>query len=292
MTEQFVENKFSVKREIKNIIMLTMACAMIAFNLNSFIDAGGLFPGGFSGITVLIQQICERFFDVEVAYSVIYLPLNLVPIYIGIRYISKKFTIYSVYVVFLSSILTDIFPNFAITYDTLLISIFGGIINGAAMSLTLMAGGSSGGTDFISIYFSEKKGIDAWNYILLSNVVILTTAGLLFGFDKALYSIIYQFTSTQVIQVLFKRYQKDTLIIITENPEPVYQKIKVLTNHDATLINGIGCYEKKEKAVLYSVIGREEVDKVVAGIKDVDPHAFINVINTDQLDGRFYKAPY
>ena len=69
-------------------------------------------------------------------------------------------------------------------------------------------------------------------------------------------------------------------------------KIRVLTNHDATLINGVGCYEKKEKAVLYSVIGREEVDKVVAGIKEVASHAFINVINTDQLDGRFYKAPY
>lgn len=292
MTTEIKDKNYNTKKELKNILFLTVACCMVAFNLNSFIDAGGLFPGGFSGITVLVQQIFERFFDLEVAYSVIYLPLNLVPIYIGVRYISKKFTLYSVYVVFLSSILTDIFPSFAITYDTLLISIFGGIINGAAISLTLMAGGSCGGTDFISIYFSEKKGIDAWNYILIGNVIILTTAGILFGFDKALYSIIYQFTSTQVIQILFKRYQKDTLLIVTTMPEPVYQKIRELTHHDATLINGTGCYEKREKAILYSVIGREQVDKVVSAIRVVDPHAFVNVINTDQLDGRFYKAPY
>ena len=79
-----------------------------------------------------------------------------------------------------------------ITYDTLLISIFGGILGSAAISICLINGASGGGTDFISIYFSEKKGIDAWNYIFLGNVVILTTAGILFGFDKALYSIIYQ----------------------------------------------------------------------------------------------------
>lgn len=151
---------------------------------------------------------------------------------------------------------------------------------------------SGGGTDFISIYFSEKKGIDAWNYIFASNVVILVTAGILFGFDKALYSIIYQFTSTQVIQMIFKRYQKDTLLIITSVPEAVYGKIREITKHDATLIEGIGCYEGAQRHILYSVIGREQVDVVISAIKKIDPKAFINVINTDQVNGRFYKKPY
>ena len=93
--------------------------------------------------------------------------------------------------------MADLFPDITITYDTLLIAIFGGIINGAAISLSLIAGASAGGTDFISIYFSEKRGIDAWNYIFMANVVILMTAGVLFGFDRALYSIIFQFCTTQ-----------------------------------------------------------------------------------------------
>ena len=283
--------KKRVYGELKMFFFLTLASAIIAFNLRSFVRVGGLFPGGFSGLTILLQQIGREFFNLEIPYSVLYLPLNLIPAYIGLKHIGKKFTLYSFYVFFLSSILTDIFPPITITYDTLLVAIFGGLVNGVAISLCLINGASGGGTDFISIYFSEKKGIDAWNYILAANVVILTTAGILFGFDKALYSIIYQFTSTQVIQTLFKRYQKDTLLIITSQPQAVYGKIRELTHHDATLIQGTGCFEGAERNILYSVVGREQVDKVIAAIKNIDEKAFINVIRTEQINGRFYKVP-
>lgn len=285
------ERKKAILGEIRMFFFLTLASAIMAFNLKSFIQTGGLFPGGFSGLTVLIQQVASDFFNINIPYSVLYLPMNLIPAFIGLKFIGKRFTIYSFYVVFLSSILTDIFPKITITYDTLLISIFGGIISGAAISICLMNGASGGGTDFISIYFSEKKGIDTWNYIFMANVVILVTAGLLFGFDKALYSIIYQFASTQILHTMFKRYQKDTLLIITDQPMAVYGKIRELTNHDATLLKGMGCYEHTEKDILYSVVGREEVDKVIAAIREIDGKAFINVINTEQINGRFYKPP-
>ena len=280
------------KKEIKTIIALTLASCIIAFNLKSFVQTGGLFPGGFSGLTILIQRICEMFFNLHIPYSVLYLPLNLIPAFIGLKFISVRFTLYSFYVVALSGVLTDIFPSFTITYDTLLIAIFGGILNAVAISICLIFEASGGGTDFISIYFSEKKGIDAWNYIFAANVVILVTAGILFGFDKALYSIIYQYTSTQVIQMMFKRYQKDTLLIITELPGAVYGKIREITHHDATLIEATGCFEGAPRNILYSVVGREQVDKVIAAIKEIDPKAFINVINTEQINGRFYKKPY
>lgn len=284
--------KSKIKKEIQMIVCLTLASVIMAFNLNSFVAAGGLFPSGFSGLTILIQDIAREFFNICIPYSAVYLPLNLIPAYIGFRYIGKRFTFYSFYVVILSGFLTDIFPSVTITYDMLLISIFGGIVGSAAVSICLISGASAGGTDFISIYFSEKKGLDAWNYILIANVIMLVTAGALFGFDKALYSIIYQYVTTQVIQLLFKRYQKDTLLIITSVPEAVYGRIRQLTSHDATLIEGTGCFEGTTRHILYSVVGREQVDIVIAEIKKIDPKAFINVINTEQINGRFYKKPY
>ena len=287
-----MELKINYKKEIKTIIALTLASCIMAFNLKSFVQTGGLFPGGFSGLTVLIQRVAELFFDFHIPYSALYLPLNLIPAFIGLKFISVRFTLYSFYVVALSGVLTDLFPTFTITYDTLLIAIFGGILIAVAVSICLIFEASGGGTDFISIYFSEKKGIDAWNYIFAGNVVILITAGLLFGFDKALYSIIHQYTSTQVIQMMFKRYQKDTLLIITELPGAVYGRIREITKHDATLIEATGCFEGAPRNILYSVIGREQVDVVIAAIKEIDPKAFINVINTEQINGRFYKKPY
>ena len=283
--------KSNLKAEVKMFVALTIASAVVAFNLKSFVNTGGLFPGGFSGLSLLIQQIFSSFFNISIPFSALYIPLNLIPAYIGFRYIGKRFTIYSFYLVFLSSFLTDLFPAVTITSDILLIAVFGGIINGVAVSISLISGASGGGTDFIAIYFSEKKGIDVWNYILMANAVILITAGILFGFDKALYSIIFQFTSTQILQGMFKRYQKDTLLIITDQPTAVYGKIRELTHHDATLIEGNGCYEGATRNILYSVVGREEVDKVISGIKAIDEHAFINVIKTEQLNGRFYQTP-
>lgn len=287
-----LNSKQRLKKELRRLLFCTMGAALYAFNLQSFVRAGGLFPGGFAGITLLIQQICTEYLGLPTPpYTMIYIPLNLIPAYIGIRYLGKRFTFYSIYVIALSSVLTDILPSITITYDVLLICIFGGILNGAAISLCLYVGASGGGTDFISIYFSEKRGVDAWNYIFMGNVCILITAGILFGFDRALYSIIFQFCSTQVIQMLHKRYQKHTLLIITDQPNVLYGRIKELTNHDATLFKGIGCYQGTERNMLYSVVSSEEVNKVLAAIKEADPQAFVNVIKTSQIGGWFYNRP-
>ena len=173
----------------------------------------------------------------------------------------------------------------------MLVSVFGGLFNALAMIICLMAGATAGGTDFIAIFLSEKMDIDSWNYIFMGNVVILGIAGALFGWDKALYSIIFQFTSTQVLHALHRRYQKQTLLIVTKKPDEVYEVIKDMTNHDATLIKGEGCYMKQECNILYSVVGRDEVRKVLNRVRETDPAAFVNMIRTESLAGRFYQRP-
>ena len=271
--------------------MVTMGAVLFAVVIKSFVQPANLFPAGFSGITVLFQRIMATYFKVSVPYSAVYLPLNIIPFYIGIRYLGKRFTAYSLYVTVLSSILADTMPKFQITYDTLLLSVFGGILSGIGVLLCLLAGASGGGTDIISIFFSERKGVDVWNYILAANVVLLISAGSLFGFDKALYSIIFQFASTRVVQMLYRRYHKHTLLIVTDKPDEIYQKIKEMTNHDATLFKGEGCYEGKEKPMLYSVVSSDEAAPVMRAIKEIDPGAFVNSIKTERIGGQFNQEP-
>ena len=279
------------KKTIIKFLLLTLAAGIFAFNLKSFIRTGNLIPGGFSGITVLIQQIGRQFFNVEIPYSLVYLPLNVIPAYIGLRYIGKKFTFESFYVVVLSSILTDIIPNITITYEPILIALFAGIVGGIASVICLTAGASGGGTDFISIFLSEKKGIDAWGYILAGNIVLLVLGGLLFDFDRALYSIIYQYVITTMLGTYYKRYQQDTLLVVTSKPQEVLEKIYELTHHDGTIITGEGGYSGENKKIIYSVIGRDQSDKVINAIKEMDEGAFTNVIKTEQVNGRFYMTP-
>ena len=288
---QSIERKHPHFYQYFRIIIVITASLLYAWNLCCFAKAADLLPGGISGVSLLLQHIIKSIFHITVPYSVFNILLNLFPVYIGFRYIGKKFTLYSILTILLSSIFVDILPDYIFTTDILLISIFGGLINGFAIALCLNVGTTTGGTDFISIYMSQQKGMDAWNYILFGNVIILLIAGSMFGWSIALYSIIYQFCSTQIIQMLYKRYQKETLFIISDKADEIYRLIKDTTNHDATLFHGIGCYEAKEKEMIYSVINTDARRELIPLIHSVDPHAFINVVKTEELAGRFHDIP-
>ncbi len=288
---QTLESKYPKFYQIFRLFVVVIASILFAWNLCCFAKTANLFPGGFAGLSLLLQEIIFKFLHIRIPYTIFNIVLNLFPIYIAFKYIGKKFTLYSILTIFLSSIFVDILPHYIFTQDILLVSVFGGLINGFAISLCLNVGATTGGTDFISIFLSQQKGIDAWNYILLGNAIMLIIAGALFGWPIALYSIIYQFCSTQIIQMLYKRYKKETLFIISDKSDKIYHAIKELTNHDATLFKGIGCYEEKEKTLIYSVINAEAKRQLIPLIRSIDPHAFINIVKTEELSGRFHNIP-
>ena len=283
--------KKSISDTLRRTCLILAGSFIMAVNLKSFVRTGGLIPGGFNGLTRLIQEISVLLWHWEPPFSVINFILNAIPAVISFKFIGKKFTLYSCMMIVVSGVLTDIIPSYPVTHDTLLVCIFGGIINAFAISLCLFADATSGGTDFIAIFFSEKFGVDTFGYIFAGNVSVLLIAGMLFGWNEALYSIIFQFTSTQMLHFLYRRYQKQTLFIITSKPEEVYEQIRLATHHDATLFKGVGCYEKKECNMLYSVVGSDEIRKVVTKIREIDEKAFINIMKTEQITGRFYKRP-
>lgn len=264
----------------------------MAVNIQSFVDAGGLFPGGFNGLTLLIQRSAQEFAGIALPFSLINFALNAVPAVVSYKLIGKRFTLYSCLVIVLSSVLTDLIPSMPITNDILLVCIFGGIFNGLAISLCLLGGATSGGTDFISVALSERLGVDAWNYIFFGNCVMLVVAGLLFGWDRALYSIIFQFASTQIVHMLDLRFKRTTLFIISDRAMEVYEQIKDTTHHGATLFRGTGLYNGKERDMIYSVIAGDQVKQITRAVREIDPHAFINILKTDHVAGNFYRKPH
>ena len=267
----------------------------MAFNINTFVHAGGLLPGGFTGLTLLSQEIFLRYFGLHIPFSVIYYILNFAPAVICFLYIGKKFTLYSALMIFVCGILTDWMPPmltaFLTTHDILLSAVFGGLLNAAAISLCLHADATSGGTDFIAIFISEKYHKDAWNYIFAANCVILAAAGILFGLDRALYSIIFQFTTTMALGVLYRNYQQRTLLIITNKPEEIHKMISNMTKHGATLIDCFGSYDMDNHTLLYSVVTASQIKKLIPAIRKIDNAAFINVLKTEQLNGKFALQP-
>ncbi len=273
------------------ILLVCTGAFLFALNLNIFVADSGLIPGGFTGITELLQRIFATYLNINIPFAPIYYLCNLVPAIISFKFIGKKFTIYSCLMILLSGLFTDILPTFNVTNDILLSAIFGGMLSSVAVSFCLFAGATSGGTDFIAIFIAERYGKDAWNYILFANVIILAIAGFLFGWEASLYSMIFQFTATQVLNYLYRRYQKVTLFVITNKPDEIYSLIKDITNHDATLFNGEGCYEKQPRHLIYSVVSADEKTVLVNAIKKKDPAAFVNIVTSKQILGKFYRKP-
>src|SRR5574344_740633 len=276
---------------VKRTALVLLGAVLMAVNLNTFVHTANLFPGGFAGLSLLIQRTVFKYTEIEIPYSVLYLLFNAFPVFISFKYIGKKFTIYSLLMIVGSSVLTDIIPGLNVTDDVLLCSIFGGLMNGLAIMCCLSADATSGGTDFIAIYFAEKHGKDMWNVIFLGNCVILAIAGFLFGWNAALYSIIFQFTSTQVLNMLYRRYQKTTILIITDKPDELYKIIHEETNHGATRFEGTGCYKNSPKHMLYTVVSGDEVQSLSKELRKADPEAFINVLQTKELLGKFFTRP-
>lgn len=284
-------NTNKISYEVFRIFLVIAGAILMAININTFVHMVGLLPGGFTGVVLLVQEIFRKFLGVEIPFSIFYFSLNFIPAAICFKYVGKKFTIYSCIMVVLSGLLTDFIPGLDVTSDVLLCSVFGGIINAVSICLCLFAGATSGGTDFIAIFFAEKNGRSAWNYIFAGNCLVLVVAGILFGWDRALYSIIFQFVSTQILNMLYKRYEKTTLLIITDKTNEIYELIKNLTNHDATLFIGKGCYKGAERKMLYTVVSSEEASKLTRLIRKIDSNAFINILQTKELFGKFFTRP-
>ena len=276
---------------ITKVTVLIAAALILAININTFVAAGELIPGGFTGVALFIQRIFSVFIGVTIPFTIINFILNVIPAAVCYRKIGEKFTLYSCLVVVLTSVFTDLMPKFIITNDLLLIAIFGGLINGFGISLCLIVGATSGGTDFLSLLMAKKGIAHSWYYIFIGNVVLIIISGFTFGWDKALYSIIFQFTSTQIINMMHRRYKRNTLFIITDHPSEVYDMIRNITHHGGTIFTGTGCYKKETKHMVYSVIASDEVKEVVLRVRKVDSGAFINMIRTEQLVGRFYERP-
>ncbi|MBQ9512730.1 MAG: YitT family protein [Lachnospiraceae bacterium] len=280
-----------VYKYTKRVVVLVIASLIMAFNIKSFVNTAELYPGGFTGLAVLLQRIAKAYFNTELPYSALYYPLNCIPIYIGFKYIGKKYTFFSLMVVIMTGAFTDLLPTVVITYDPLLLSIFGGILSGLGGVLCYWNDANGGGTDFIATWLSIRRKVDSFNIIMGFNILLMIVAGILFGFEKCLYSIIFQYATTQTIHLMYHKYQQNTLIVVTDKPKEIAATIFDRTRHGATILHGEGGFQGQEHTVLYSVVSREETGQVLKLIRECDKKAFVNVFRTEQVKGEFYQKP-
>ncbi len=279
------------KKDIQTTLMVILSALVYAFSIKVFVRAGALFPGGFTGISLLFTRYMLDYQGIDIPFGVVYALLNIIPTLLVYKYVGRRFALFSVLQYALVSLFTILLPTITLTADIILIAVFGGIIGGFGISLALNANASTGGTDFIAIYASNKTRTETWSYIMYGNMVVILLAGFLFGWEKALYSIVYQFCSTYIVSQRHMRFKLRALNLITDFPDEVCASIYKISRHGITRIWGEGGYSRQSKCMLYMVVNAFEVDEVVAAAKRVDPKVFISISTSERVIGNYYQKP-
>ena len=277
-------------RRLVTIVAVVVSALLQTFVIQSFIRPAQLLSGGFTGIAILIDDIASLY-GKSFSTSLGILVLNIPVAVLCSKSISMRFTFYSMIQVFLASLFLKIL-HFQPLFDDLMLNVlFGGFLYGIAIALALRGNASTGGTDFIAFYVSNKTGRSICEYVFAVNVVILCIFGYMFGWLYAGYSILFQFVSTKTVSAFHHRYERVTLQITTNKAEEVMRAYIANCKHGISCVEAIGGYSRKKMHLLHTVVSSYEVSEIVHLLRAQDPHIIINMIKTENFYGGFYQAP-
>lgn len=274
---------------------ITLACVtcsafLQAFTIQTFVNPANLLSGGFTGLAILIDRITSLV-GVTFPTQLGMITLNIPVAILCWRSISKRFVIFSMLQVFLASATLQFVHFEPLLDNTLLCVLFGGVLNGIAISIALKAGASTAGTDFIALMVTNRTGHTIWQYVFLFNCIVLAVFGFIFGWDYAAYSIIFQFISTKAIDSFYHRYERVTLQIATEHANEVLSAYNETFHHGSTVFDAHGGYSGRPIRFIVTVVSSYETDDIIRLVRHVDARAVINVTKTENFIGNFHRAP-
>lgn len=213
--------------------------------------------------------------------------LNIPFLIFGYTQIGKTFafsTLFSITV--LAIAVTVLHPVPQLTQDTLLATVFGGFILGMGVGLVVRYGGSMDGTEIVAIVASKKTSFSVGEIVMIINIVILSSAGLVFGWDRAMYSLIAYFVAYKVIDITIEGLEESkAVMIVSEKTEEIAEVLLARLGRGVTFIEGRGAYTGQLKGILYSVVTRLEISKLKSIIDEIDENAFVTISDVHEVVG-------
>ena len=275
---------------------VTLFCVLLAGFLQAaiiqiFMRPMNLLSSGFTGLAILIENITSTFFGFTFSTSLGMLALNIPVALFCMKTISKRFVWFSLLQVATASFFLEILNFGPMFEDPLLNIIFGGFAYGLMTVIALKGNASTGGTDFIALWVSNKLGKSIWNYVFVFNATLIVIFGFMFGWEYAGYSILFQFISTKTIDSFYHRYERMTLQITTSKPDEVVHALVTHYRHGVSRVDGVGGYAGNKLSLLHTVVSSYEAQDIVALIRSVDDKVIVNAFKTEDFYGGFYLKP-
>ncbi|WP_459201345.1 YitT family protein [Methanococcus sp. CF] len=262
-------------------ILIIIGSAVTACALELFLVPNNLIDGGVVGISIMLSYITK------IPLSAYILILNIPFLIVGYKHVGKNFVISTLFSIACLSVFTSIFETMSkFTDDLFLTSVFGGLLLGMGVGLIIRYGGSLDGTEIVAIIFSKKTSFSVGEIVMFFNVFILGSVGFLFGWDRAMYSIITYLIAFKAIDLTIKGFDESkAAIIVSNNPDQLAHEIMEKMQRGVTYLEGSGGYSKNEKKVLYVVINRLEVSKLKSIVNEFDENAFVTISGIHEVIG-------
>lgn len=274
---------------VKKLVVVIVAGLLNAIGMNLFLTPAKVYASGFAGLSQLLSQVLADFMSIHISTGFLFGLFNIPVVILAWKKVGKSFTIFSFLSVVFMTLFLEIVPVKAISHDIILNAIFGGIISALGVGIALKWGASTGGLDIIAMILSRVKDKPVGTYFFFFNAIIIIAAGYLYGWEKALYTLVTLYVSSRIIDAIHTRHVKITAFIVTKNGGVVRKAIHERLVRGITTIPAIGGFTNENKEMLMIVITRYELYELERVIKKVDPGAFTNVIQTVGVFGLFRK---
>ena len=265
-------------------IMLTVGSILAAYSLETFLIPNTILDGGVTGISIILSKLFE------IPLSILILILNIPLIYVGYRNMGVGFLIRAIYSMILFSLSLSYFSYLeSVTNQILLATVFGGAILGIGVGLVIHFGGCVDGTESVALVISKKTSLSVGQVVLFFNLIIYLVAGLIFGIDRALYSLLTYFITFKVIDFVSEGLeQAKAALIVTEKGTDMANEIYKRLGRTVTKLKGKGLISG-EKEVLYCVLTRIEVYELKKICQEMDQSSFITILEVSEIIGEHIK---
>lgn len=266
--------------------LLCAAGAIIAaFAVEEFLVPNTILDGGVVGISIIVSTLSG------INLSLLTFLINIPFILIGKKKLGNRFFFRAIFSIAVLSVFLEIFKNVEdFTEVPLLAVCFGGVILGAGVGLVIRGGGCLDGTETVAILLNRKFNIGVGTVVLIFNVVIYAVAGVVFEWDRAMYSLLTYFIASRVLNLVESGLdQAKAAMIITEDAKEVADQIYKKLGRTVTIMQGEGLVSGK-KAILYCVINRFEINTLRSIVTSTEGSSFVTISHVDEIIGTHIKS--
>lgn len=277
--------KIPFYKKIIEYLLITIGAALAAFSLETILVPNSILDGGVNGISIILNLLFNW------NLSLLIIIINIPFLYIGFKNLGLKFLVKAIYSIIVFSLLLEVFSNINPVVDELLLAaIYGSLVLGLGVGLIIRSGGCLDGTESLGIVISKSTSLSVGQFVLICNVVIFSVAGIFFGIDRALYSLLSYFITSKVIDEVSEGFEKGkAALIICDNGKKMAEHIYTKIGRTCTILKGNGLISG-EKAVLYCVITRIEVPMLRRIVIEEDQSAFITITDISEIIGNHIKS--